>query len=262
MATQTKVVSRTEYLAQRLRLLDLEKAHTRQSDELAKLRRELPVVQVLEQYTFTTLDGAGNKITVALDDLFDGRPQLIIYHFMFDPEADAACPSCTLFGDHIPPLQHLNSHNTSFAAVSRAPMDKIQSYKDRLGFTFPWLSSHGSSFNYDFNVTTDPAIKPVSYNFLDEDQLKQRNIHQFFGKGEQPGTSVFIKGGFGIGEEGKIYHTYSTYARGGEKQIGTLLWLDLTLLGRQDQRTDGLGYKRRDEYTPQDLRPTASVTFI
>lgn len=207
-------------------------------------------------------DSSGKAKEVTLEDLFDGRPQLIIYHFMFEPDAESGCPSCTLMGDHIPPLEHLQSHNTSFAAVSRAPLDKIEAYKKRLGFTFPWVSSHGSDFNSDFDVSSDSAVKPVQYNFLSEPDLQARNMLHF-AKGEQPGTSVFVRGGLGIGHAGKVYHTYSTYARGGEAQIGTLLWLDLTPLGRQDgvNGVAGLGYKRRDEYDQGDLQARSDVAF-
>lgn len=258
----TQVVEPSEYLKLRLELLEKEKAHTRQRDELTKLRQALPALEITKPYKFQSVDASGNQKEVTLEDLFDGRPQLIIYHFMFGPDSDAGCPSCTLMGDHIPPLEHLKSHNTSFAAVSRAPIDKIEAYKKRLGFTFPWVSSYGTDFNFDFNVTSDPEVKPVQYNFLNAEDLKKRKMDHF-AKGEQPGTSVFVKGGLGIGEEGKVYHTYSTYARGGEAQIGTLLWLDMTPLGRQDgvKGIGGLGYKRRDEYTEEDLQAVKGTKF-
>lgn len=257
-----QVVEPSEYLQLRLELLEKEKAHTRQRDELTKLRQALPALEITKPYKFQSVDASGNTKEVTLDDLFDGRPQLIIYHFMFEPDRDSGCPSCTLMGDHIPPLEHLKSHNTSFTAVSRAPIDKIEAYKKRLGFTFPWVSSYGTDFNFDFNVTANADVKPVQYNFLSEEELKDRKMLHFT-KGEQPGTSVFVKGGLGIGEEGKVYHTYSTYARGGEAQIGTLLWLDMTPLGRQDGANGigGLGYKRRDEYDDGDLHATDDVRF-
>jgi len=229
---------------------------------LAKLRKALPATEITKPYKFQSVDGSGKQKEVTLVDLFDGRPQLIVYHFMFGPEAEAACPSCTLMGDHIPPLEHLHSHNTSFAAVSRAPIEKISAYAKRLRFTFPWVSSYGTDFNFDFNVTSDPEVKPVEYNFLDLEALTKRNMSHFT-KGEQPGHSVFVKGGLGVGDEGKIYHTYSTYARGGEGQIGTLMWLDMTPLGRQDGMDGvlGLGYKRRDEYTEKDLKGMGEAIF-
>ncbi|KIW55557.1 hypothetical protein PV05_04288 [Exophiala xenobiotica] len=265
----TKIVTQEEYRPLRLTLLEKEKQLTRARDELNAERRKLPLVEVTTPYTFTTVDAAGNTKQISLAELFGGRAQLIIYHFMFnletceedkdaDADADAAgCPSCSLYADHIPRhLEHLHSHGTSFAAVSRAPINKIERYKKRMGWTFPWVSSHGTRFNYDFHVTQDPQVARVEYNFKDEAELGRRGL-QVFTRGDQPGHSVFVLGGekTGVGEQGKVYHSYSTYARGGEHLIGTLSWLDMTPLGRQDgvNGVPGLGYKRHDEYTKEDL---------
>jgi predicted dithiol-disulfide oxidoreductase (DUF899 family) len=195
---------------------------------------------------------------VTLADLFDGRPQLIVYHFMFSPDWDAGCASCSLLGDSVPDLRHLHGHSTTFVAVSRAPIDKINAYKARMGWSFPWVSSSGSSFNYDFGATQDDAVAPVSYNFKTKVELEDRGM-AYFARGEQPGHSIFVRGGgvgVGVGDPGKVYHSYSSYARGGEPIINTLTWLDMTPLGRQDgvSGVGGLGFKRHDEYSADDLK--------
>ena len=222
-----------------------EKELTRARDALCKERRNLPIVEVTKPYSFTrmTPDG-GKEESVGLPDLFEGRQQLLIYHFMFDPSWEAGCSHCSLVGDSIPPLEHLNQHATSFVVVSRAPIEKIMAYKKRMGWDFPWVSSAGSDFNYDFCATQDESIRPVEYNFKGKNDLEKTGM-PFFTKGEQPGQSCFIRGGNGIGEEGKIYHTYSTYSRGLEMLVNTYVWLDMTLLGRQD---DKYQYRRKDEY--------------
>jgi predicted dithiol-disulfide oxidoreductase (DUF899 family) len=214
---------------------------------------------VTKDYTFTAEDGSQKTLL----DLFEGRSQLILYHFMFSPSWTAGCPSCSLFADHIPTLTHLNGHSTSFVAVSRAPIEKINAYKERMGWTFPWVSSHGTNFNFDFHVTQDENVAPVMYNFKTKQEMLDRGV-AYFAEGEQPGTSVFIAGGneaLGVGEKGKVYHSYSTYARGGEHLIGTMSWLDMTPLGRQDGKSGvgGLGYKRHDEYTESDLKGMTAV---
>ena len=256
----SQIVSPSEYLPHRLSLLQKEKELTRARDALNAERRALPFTEVSTPYEFTALDESGNKKTVKLADLFAGRPQLIVYHFMFDPEWDAGCSSCSLLGDAVPALQHLNSHSTTFVAVSRAPIEKIAKYKERMGWTFPWVSSHGTSFNYDFHVTQDESVAPVEYNWRNKADM-QKVGEAYFAEGEQPGHSVFVLGGkgedrVGVGEGGKVYHSYSVYARGGELTINTLTWLDMTPLGRQDgiNGLGGLGYKRHDEYTEGDLK--------
>lgn len=256
-----QIVSQDEYLPLRLELLEKEKENTRQRDKLAHERRNLPVVEMTTPYKFTAIDDkTGEKKQVSLADLFDGRPQLIVYHFMFDPDWDAGCSSCSMVGDSVPDLRHLNGRSTSFVAVSRAPIDKIAAYKKRMGWTFPWVSSHGTDFNYDFGVTQDESVRPVKYNWKTKEEMESKGL-AFFAKGEQPGHSVFVAGGpaTGIGERGKIYHSYSSYARAGEPIINTFTWLDMTLLGRQDglSGVPGLGFKRHDEYTEEDLKGLA-----
>jgi predicted dithiol-disulfide oxidoreductase (DUF899 family) len=246
--TTPQIASPTEYRTARVALLEKEKHLTRARDALAAERRALPLVEVTKPYTFTTLDAFGHETATTLVDLFGPHRQLIIYHFMFSPDWDAGCSSCSLCADHFPPLEHLASRDTAFACVSRAPIAKIAAYKKRMGWSFPWVSSYNGDFNYDFHVTQDPAIAPIDYNFETADKLKAKGL-DYFMTGEQPGHSCFVKGGNGVGEEGKVYHTYSTYARGGEPQIGTYGWLDMTFLGRQDpDKRKGLGFCRRDEY--------------
>jgi predicted dithiol-disulfide oxidoreductase (DUF899 family) len=158
-------------------------------------------------------------------------------------------------GDSFPSLEHLHSRSTSVVVVSRAPVEKLETYKKRMGWTFPWVSSFGSDFNYDMHVTQDEAICEVDYNFKNKGELLKLPEDDFT-RGEQPGTSVFYRGDGKVGEEGKVYHTYSTYARGSEHLINTFGWLDLTPLGRQDGETgnDGVGFRRKDEYTEDELR--------
>jgi predicted dithiol-disulfide oxidoreductase (DUF899 family) len=248
-----QIVSQAEYLPLRKALLDKEKANTRERDALARERRSLPVVEVTTPYRFTAAldDSSEGKKQVTLLDLFDGRAQLIVYHFMFAPEWDAGCSSCSMVGDSIPrDLSHLHARDVSFVAVSRAPIDQIVAYKKRMGWTFPWVSSYGTEFNYDFGVTQDESVRPISYNFKSKADLQAKGENWFM-NGEQPGHSIFI-----IGEGNKVYHTYSTYARGGDPVINTFVWLDMTLRGRQDDKSAevGLGFKRHDEYTDDDLK--------
>jgi len=251
MAT-AKIATPSEHRSARIALLEKEKNLTRARDALAAERRNLPIVEVTKPYTFTALDASGKETSVTLLDLFGSNRQLIIYHFMFDPAWDAGCSSCSFFADHIPPLDHLASRDTAFLCVSRAPIAKIDAYKKRMGWTFPWVSSHGNDFNFDFHVSQDANIAPVEYNYKNEDEIKAKGL-EFQLKGEMPGHSCFVKGGNGVGEEGKVYHTYSSYARGGDGLLGTYMWLDMTFLGRQDGKaTDSLGFQRRDEYEKRD----------
>jgi predicted dithiol-disulfide oxidoreductase (DUF899 family) len=253
--THEQVVSPAEYRSARLSLLAKEKEATRARDSLSTERRKLPMVEVTKPYTFTGMGPGSGKKTLTLSDLFFGRRQLIIYHFMFDPKWDAGCSSCSLLGDSIPPLEHLNARSTTFVAVSRAPIEKIAAYKKRMGWTFPWVSSYDSDFNYDMHVTENEAVHPVEYNFRNKEELAKRG-QDFFARGEQPGTSVFYRGDGKIGEEGNIYHTYSSYARGGEHLVNTFSWLDMTPLGRQDGESglEGLGFRRHDEYSEEELK--------
>ena len=221
-----RVVSRDAWLVARKELLSAEKAMTQARDELNTRRRELPMVRVEKDYAFEGPEG-----TVTLLDLFDGRRQLILRHFMFDPSWDDGCPSCTAASDEVSDglLAHLHARDTSFVAVSRAPLSKIETYKDRKGWTFPWYSSHGSDFNYDFHVTLDASVAPVEFNYRTMPELEDVGMG-WLGEGssEQPGHSMFLRHG------DDVFHTYSMFARGAEMLGGSYYFLDLTALGRQE----------------------------
>jgi predicted dithiol-disulfide oxidoreductase (DUF899 family) len=221
-----RVVSRDAWLVARKELLTAEKSMTQARDELNTRRRELPMVRVEKDYAFEGPEG-----TVTLLDLFDGRRQLILRHFMFDPSWDDGCPSCTAASDEVSDglLAHLHARDTSFVAVSRAPLSKIETYKDRKGWTFPWYSSHGSDFNYDFHVTLDASVTPVEFNYRTMPELEDVGLG-WLGEGssEQPGHSMFLRDG------DDVFHTYSMFARGAEMLGGSYYFLDLTALGRQE----------------------------
>ncbi|KAI9801528.1 MAG: hypothetical protein M1833_002760, partial [Piccolia ochrophora] len=195
---------------------------------------------VKQSYTFNAPNGP-----TSLLDLFEGRTQLIVYHFMFDPDSTEGCSSCSMVGDNVGHIAHLHSRDTTFAAVSRAPLEKIAAFQKRMGWTFPWYSSGGSSFNYDFHVTQDEAVTPIEYNFMDKDILLEKKM-PYFTRGEQPGLSVFLR------EGDRVYHTYSAYSRGLEKLVGTYSYLDLTPLGRQENRPGGIGrFSLHDTYATE-----------
>ena len=221
------VVTQEQWRKARVELLAEEKAMTRARDALNTKRRELPMVRVEKDYVF---DGPDGKATLL--DLFDDRRQLILQHFMFDPSWEDGCPSCSAGVDEISDglLDHLHTRDTTYAAVSRAPIDKIEDYKSRKGWTFPWYSSYGSDFNYDFHVTLDATVAPVEYNFRTWDELQATGM-DWMGEGssEQPGYSVFLRDG------NDIFHTYSTFGRGTEAVGGSYYYLDLTPLGRQEE---------------------------
>ena len=221
------VVSREEWRSARLDLLEEEKAMTRARDALSTRRRGLPMVRVAEDYRF---EGPAGEVGLA--DVFEGRSQLVVQHFMFDPSWEDGCPSCTASADEVSDglLAHLAARDATFAAVSRAPLATIERYKRKRGWTFPWYSSFGSSFNYDYHVTLDPDVAPVEFNFRSADEWAAQGqdwIGQA-GSTEQPGYSVFLH----VGDD--VFHTYSTYARGGEWLGGSYAFLDLTPLGRQE----------------------------
>jgi predicted dithiol-disulfide oxidoreductase (DUF899 family) len=216
-----QVVSRGEWLAARKELLAKEKEATRARDALRAERQALPMVEIEKEYTFEGPEGPATLL-----DLFEGRRQLIVQHFMFDPSWDDGCPSCTYALDDLGHLPHLHEKDTSFAVVSRAPLTKIESYKQRRGWTVPWYSSFGSDFNYDFHVTLDEAVAPVQYNYRDRSELEEVGTPWY--EGEQPGFSVFLRDG------DRVFHTYSTFARGVELLVSTVQHLDLTPLGRQE----------------------------
>jgi len=224
-----QVVSRDEWLAARKALLAKEKQATRARDALNAERRRLPMVRVDKDYEF---DGPGRR--AGLVDLFEGRRQLIVGHFMFDPGWDEGCPSCSAGADEVSDglLRHLQARDTTLAYVSRAPLAKLEDYKARRGWKFPWYSSYDSDFNYDFGVTVDDSVAPAAYNY------KTRAEHEHAGTGyyfdaeqpiEQPGTSFFLRDG------DAVFHTYSTYGRGAEMLGGSYYFLDLTALGRQEE---------------------------
>jgi predicted dithiol-disulfide oxidoreductase (DUF899 family) len=215
-------------LAARTELLAREKALTKQRDELNTARRNLPMVEIDKPYTFHGPDG-----TVELTDLFDGRPQLIIYHFMFDPSWDDGCPSCTAGTDELSPgfLEHLHTRDTSYAMVSRAPIEKLERWKAKKGWDIPWYSSYGTDFNIDFGVTIDESVGANVYNFRTKDEYEAMGS-DFFSSDqpfEMPGRSCFLK------VDGRVFHTYSQYARGLESTGGSYYFLDLTALGRQEE---------------------------
>jgi predicted dithiol-disulfide oxidoreductase (DUF899 family) len=194
------------------------------------------MVRVEKDYRFTGPEGE-----VGLADLFDGRRQLLVYHFMFSPEMEAGCPSCSFLVDNIGHLSHLHARDTSLVLVSRAPYERLDAYRKRMGWTVPWYSSHGSDFNFDFHVSFYADRGPDEYNFTPTEPFT----------GEGPGTSAFLR----VGDD--VFHTYSTFARGGDAQLGTYTWLDMTALGRQEDweepkgRSDGpfMSWTRRhDEY--------------
>jgi predicted dithiol-disulfide oxidoreductase (DUF899 family) len=243
--TLPDVVTRDEWLAARKRLLAEEKALTRRRDELSAERRRLPMVEITKDYVFTGPDG-----TASLLDLFEGRRQLMVGHFMFNPEWEDGCPSCTAGTDELSPglLAHLNARDTSFASVSRAPIEKLERYKAKKGWTHRWYSSYGSDFNYDFHVTLDDSVAPLEYNY------RGREEHEAAGTGyyvqgeqpiEEPGTSCFLRDG------DRVFHTYSTYARGLEQTGGSYYFLDLTALGRQEEWEEPKGRAA----TPREARP-------
>ena len=221
-----QVVSREQWLAARKELLAREKELTRQRDALNADRRRLPMVKVEKEYVFQGRDG---RATLA--DLFDGRRQLVVQHVMFDPAWTDACGGCTAAIDELSQgvLDHMRSRETNFVLVSRAPLEKIEDYRTRRGWSFPWYSSNGSDFNYDFHVTLDESVAPVEFNFRDKAELQLAGMNWVLeGSNEQPGYSCFLKDG------GTIYHTYSTFARGTEQGGNSYGFLDMTALGRQE----------------------------
>lgn len=216
-----QVVSRDEWLAARLKLLAQEKEAMRAQDAVTARRRELPMVRIDKEYTFESSTGKAR-----LSDLFEGRRQLIVYHFMFDPSWDEGCPSCSFAVDNVGRLEHLHASDTTFVLVSRAPLAKIEKFRARMGWTIPWYSSAGTDFNYDFHVTNDESVVPVEYNYKDKATLQQEGLAYVL-DGDAQGLSVFLR------EEDTVFHTYSTYGRGAEVMLSTYHYLDLTPLGRQ-----------------------------
>jgi predicted dithiol-disulfide oxidoreductase (DUF899 family) len=223
-----KVVSHDQWVAARKELLTREKELTRQRDALTADRRRLPMVRIDKEYVFEGPDGKASLL-----ELFDGRHQLVVCHFMFDPSWEDGCPSCSAGADEMSRglLAHLHARDTTLVYASRAPIDKIEKYKAKRGWTFPWFSSYGSDFNYDFHVTLDESVAPVEYNFRSKEEH------------ERAGTSIYVEGQEPIEGPGRsaflrvdddIFHTYSVYARGLETMGGSYYLLDETALGRQE----------------------------
>jgi predicted dithiol-disulfide oxidoreductase (DUF899 family) len=254
--TTHEIATREEWLKARLELLEAEKELTRRSDELARQRQELPWVRVDKEYLFETDEGSAS-----LKDLFRGRSQLLVYHFMFGPDYTAGCPSCSAIADGFNGFAvHLANHDVMLWAVSRAPLAKLQAYKRRMGWSFPWASSHGEDFNFDFDVSITEeqqreggseynyrraAARPVA-------ETPSRATPEGAAKGaamtgtdlatyarERPGMSAFVL------EDGVVYHTYSTYARGLDGLWGAYQWLDRAPKGRHET---GYWWRLHDEY--------------
>jgi predicted dithiol-disulfide oxidoreductase (DUF899 family) len=231
MTNLPDVVSRDEWLAARRELLAREKELTRQRDQLNADRRRLPMVRIDKPYAFEGPDG-----TASLLDMFEGRPQLVMHHFMFGPDWDDLCPSCASAADGIGNARQLHARNTTLVAVSRAPYARLATARARFGWRFPWYSSHDSDFNYDFHATLDDRVEPVLLHFRTPDELAAAKGTPWTGgpwtedmRGtEMPGISTFLR----VGHE--VFHTYSTYGRGIEEFHNGYQWLDLTALGRQE----------------------------
>ena len=233
--TDHRTGSRHEWLDARLALLKAEKELTRLNDDLARQRRELPWVQVEKDYRFDTEDGEATLV-----DLFHGRSQLIVYHFMFGPDWEEGCPSCSAVADGFDGTHlHLQNHDVAFTAVSRAPLDKLVAYRSRMGWSFPWASSGGTDFNFDFNVsfTEESVARGQTYNFTALEGWQTDPAQMPY---EGPGMSAFAL------EDGVVYHTYSAYARGLDALWNMWQWLDRAPLGRSEG--DLSWFRRRDTY--------------
>ena len=233
------IVSRDEWLTERKKLLADEKEQTKHYDRVNAERRRLPMVKVDKDYVFDGPNGKQN-----LQSLFEGRSQLIVYHFMFDPSWDKGCSACTPYVDALGDLSLLQARDTTFALISRAPLIKLETYKTERGWDLPWYSSFSSDFNYDFHVTLDEKIAPVEHNFLDKAELEKRSEDEpYFMKGEQHGLSVF----FQLDKE--VFHTYSAYARGTESLTDAYRLLDMTPYGRQQDFEDSpAGWPQQPTY--------------
>lgn len=225
------VVSAEDWLVARRELLTKEKAATRARDQLNAERRKLPMLRIDRDYTFQGQDGSRSLV-----ELFDGRPQLIVHHFMFAPEWETACASCSSAADGIAGLRRLHARNTSLVAVSRAPYEKLAEYQKRMNWDFPWYSSFGSDFNYDFHATLDDRVVPVLLHFKDQGELAATGTpwgdegwDESMRGTEMPGISVFAH------IDGVVYLTYATFGRGIEEFHHGYPYLDLTVLGRQEE---------------------------
>ena len=242
---------REQWLAARLELLEAEKELTRRSDEVARIRQDLPWVRIEKEYTFDTDTGPAS-----LADLFAGRSQLLVYHFMFGPDYEAGCPSCSAIADGFNgSVVHLANHDVTLTAISRAPLAKLQAYRERMGWSFPWASSFNTDFNYDFHVTHTEQewdAGATEYNFREMDLRPPAGQEESYAavasmvgttwenfRSEGPGVSAFVL------EDGAVYHTYSAYSRGVDGLWGMYQWLDRAPLGRNES---GFWWRRHDEY--------------
>ena len=259
--TTHRTGSRDEWLTARLELLKAEKEHTRRGDELARQRQELPWVRVEKEYQFETDAGF-----VSLAGMFDGRSQLLVYHFMFGPDYTAGCPSCSMIADGFNGFAtHLANHDVMLWAVSRAPLSKLQAYRQRMGWTFPWASSCNGDFNFDFNVSyTEEQQRDglMEYNYRPAGQATDgkpvpKPLARFAAAcgtdartfmRDRPGMSAFIL------EDGVVHHTYSAYARGLDGLWGAHQWLDRAPLGRNES---GVWWRRHDEYQASSYSTSA-----
>jgi predicted dithiol-disulfide oxidoreductase (DUF899 family) len=232
--TNSRILSQAEWLVARRDLLTREKELTRLRDQVSRHRRELPWVKVDKQYVFEGADGKER-----LSDLFEGRSQLIVYHFMFGPDWEEGCKSCSYLADHFDGANwHLPHRDVSLVVISRAPLPKLEDYKKRMGWRFKWLSSHGTDFNFDYHVSTseeEQAKGKMCYNYKTQDWVDE----------EMPGLSVFYKD-----KNGDVFHTYSTYARGLDNLVGTYNFLDLVPKGRDEDQLDFTmeWVRRHDQY--------------
>jgi predicted dithiol-disulfide oxidoreductase (DUF899 family) len=245
--------TRNEWLAARLELLEAEKELTRRSDELAQRRQALPWVRIDKQYRFDTDEGSAS-----LADLFRGRSQLLVYHFMFGPDYKAGCPSCSSIADGFNGIAvHLANHDVTLTAISRAPLVKLQAFKQRMGWTFPWASSHDTDFNADFNVQFTPEQQReggIEYNYRRESRWEVKSLggqtpvdliaaqsgtDATTYTRERPGVSSFVL------DDGVVYHSYSSYARGVDSLWGMYQWLDRAPLGRNET---GVWWRHHDAY--------------
>ena len=232
-----RIVSHEEWRAARISHLEHEKRLTVELDRLRAQRRRLPMVKIDKSYVF---EGPTGKLSLL--GLFDGRRQLIVYHFMFDPEWDIGCRGCTSYIDALGELSMLHARNTTFVVVSRAPLAKLEAYKARKHWRVAWFSSHESDFNYDFHVTLDAGVAPIEYNYRSKAELEARQSGQS-PSGEEHGLSVFFR----LGDE--VFHTYSTYARGTESLTDSYSLLDTTPYGRQEDFEDSpLGWPQKPTY--------------
>ncbi|HEX7594884.1 MAG TPA: thioredoxin family protein [Gemmatimonadaceae bacterium] len=257
--------TRKEWLAARVELLKEEKELTRRSDEVARRRRELPWVRIDKEYRFDTDEGSAS-----LADLFRGRSQLLVYHYMFGPEYTAGCATCSTIADGFDGfVVHLANHDVTLAAVSRAPLAKLQTYKRRMGWKFPWASSFGNDFNFDFNIsfTEEEQRKgEIEYNYRSEPAWSSSGIGDALTKrGEDPvaenaamtgtDTATYTRERPGMSafalEDGVVYQVYSTYARGLDGLWGMYQWLDRAPKGRNET---GMWWRRHDEYDKGSAR--------